>query len=277
MKQIRFLLAILFSWLLLSSCNAPVLTASETEKQPETPSAALTADAILTQLSLQDLSLTPTLTPIPTLLILTQDSPTLTESPTPTAHPTYQYPTPIPCDTAGFVEDVTIHDGTEIEAGATFTKTWRLRNDGTCTWSSEYEVVFSSGDSMGGPDSQEFTSDSISPGETVDISVDLTAPSDPGNYIGYWKLKNASGSIFGIGSYNYPFFVEINVVEVQTTMTPTPTPTDITEITATMTLTPTFSPTDTIEVTATPTLTQVEASSTPTDIPTETNTPAETP
>lgn len=259
MKQIRSLIAVLFAWLLLSSCNAPVLTASGTEKQSETPSAALTADAILTRLSLQDLSLTPTLTTIPTLLILTPDSPTLTVSPTPTAYPTYQDPTPIPCDTAGFVEDVTIPDGTEIEVGAAFTKTWRLRNDGTCTWSSEYEVVFSSGDSMGGPDSQEFTSGSISHGGTVDISVDLTVPSEPGNYIGYWKLKNASGSIFGIGTYNYPFFVEINVVETEATLTPTPTPID------------------TSEVTATPTSTQAETSPTPTNIPTETTTLTETP
>lgn len=279
MKLPRFSISMLFVWILLNSCNTTVLTTSEEENQSETPSAALTAEAILTQFSSQDPSPTVTFTNLPTIMVVTDEALTATQSPSAATSPTYQYPTSIPCDTAGFVEDVTIPDGTEIEAGAAFTKIWRLRNDGTCSWSPDYKVVFSSGDAMGGPASQEFTSEAISPGETVDVSIELTAPTEAGSYVGYWMLENASGEGFGLGAPNYPFFVEINVVEVEITMTPTATttPTGITEATATATPTPTYIPTDTIEATTTLTPTQVETTPAPSNTATETTTPTETP
>ncbi|NIP41529.1 MAG: hypothetical protein GWN00_05010, partial [Aliifodinibius sp.] len=31
-----------------------------------------------------------------------------------------------------------------------FTKVWRLQNVGTCTWTADYDMVFISGDRMGG-------------------------------------------------------------------------------------------------------------------------------
>jgi hypothetical protein len=52
-------------------------------------------------------------------------------------------------DVAQFVTDVTVPDGTRYDAGATFTKTWRLRNIGTCTWTTAYTMVFDSGTQMG--------------------------------------------------------------------------------------------------------------------------------
>jgi hypothetical protein len=40
----------------------------------------------------------------------------------------------------------------------------------------------------------------------------MTAPNNAGRYIGYWKFKNASGVLFGIGvTANRSFWVEINV------------------------------------------------------------------
>jgi fibronectin type 3 domain-containing protein len=115
------------------------------------------------------------------------------------------------CDWAQFVADVTVPDGTTFAANATFTKTWRLKNIGFCTWTTSYALVFDSGNNMGGPTSVNLPS-SVAPGQTVDLSVDLTAPSSPGHYIGYWKLMNASGVRFGIGAnMNRPWWVEINV------------------------------------------------------------------
>src|SRR5690606_4615312 len=47
---------------------------------------------------------------------------------------------------------------------------------------------------------------------TVDLTVDLTAPSNAGHYFGYWKFKSNSGGNFGIGSTaNKSFWVEIRV------------------------------------------------------------------
>lgn len=120
------------------------------------------------------------------------------------------------CDWAQFISDVTVPDGTKYEPGATFKKTWRLKNIGTCTWATSYSLVFDTGEQMGALASIKFPSE-VKPGETVDVSVDMTAPSKAGHYIGYWKFKNTSGVLFGIGSTaNKSWWVEINVAESTT-------------------------------------------------------------
>jgi hypothetical protein len=114
-------------------------------------------------------------------------------------------------DRAQFVADVTVPDGTRYDPGATFKKTWRLRNIGTCTWSTSYSLVFDTGERMGAPASITFPS-SVAAGQTVDLTVDMTAPNAAGHYIGYWKFKNAAGTLFGIGvNANRSWWVEINV------------------------------------------------------------------
>jgi hypothetical protein len=115
------------------------------------------------------------------------------------------------CDWAQFIADVSIPDGTTLAPSTAFTKTWRLKNIGSCTWTTGYSLVFDSGDSMGGPTSVSFPT-TVYPGQTVDISVGLTAPAAAGQHIGYWKFRNASGFLFGIGSnMNTSWWVEINV------------------------------------------------------------------
>jgi len=115
------------------------------------------------------------------------------------------------CDQAQFVADVTVPDGSVFDANATFKKTWRLKNIGTCTWTTSYSLVFDTGSQMGAPASIKFPSN-VAPGQTVDLTVDMTAPGSAGHYIGYWKFKNASNVLFGIGSAaNKSWWVEINV------------------------------------------------------------------
>ena len=162
---------------------------------------------------------TPTPTTIPTPF------PTIT--PTPTTIPT-SFPTSTPplaqaslCDKAAFVADVTIPDGTSFSAGAQFTKVWRLRNVGTCTWTSSYSVVFYKGEQMAGK-SVNIPS-TVAPGQTVDISVNLIAPGLLGSYRSEWILRNPSGALFGGGAKGTnPLWVVINVIS-----TPTPTQTVI--------------------------------------------------
>ena len=116
------------------------------------------------------------------------------------------------CNAAQFVADLTIPDDTYINPGASFTKTWRLKNVGTCAWSNKYALVFSSGERMGGL-SPIFLPRWISPGQSVDVSVDLVAPVNGGTYRGYWKLQNGSGTPFGIGgAAANAFWVEIRVL-----------------------------------------------------------------
>ena len=110
----------------------------------------------------------PSLLPSPTLLP-TVSPPPATALPTaaPTARPTS---TPIPCNLAQFVKDVTVPDDTQMTAGTTFTKVWRLKNVGSCTWTPAYAVVFVSGDAMGG--SATRVASPVASGSLADISVD---------------------------------------------------------------------------------------------------------
>ena len=119
------------------------------------------------------------------------------------------------CNRAWFLGDVTVPDGTVYAPGETFTKTWKLRNVGDCTWTTDYSLVFSTGDQMGGPVSINLPA-SVGPREEIDLSVDLVAPAIPGSYRGNWLLKNATGELFGIGVQwntlaNKPFWVAIDV------------------------------------------------------------------
>jgi hypothetical protein len=266
MRRITSMIQAIGICLILSACNHPLSEGDDQTNSTEPQAAADTAAATLTELALQIAS---TPTPSATLpLIETLVSELTTSTPTVTQTVVYQIATTSLCDVAGFVDDVTIPDGTEIEANSTFTKTWRLSNDGTCTWTSDYDVVFLSGDSMSDEDSFPITSGTVSPGETIDISVELVAPEDTGNYIGYWILRNASGSTFGIGTGQYSFYVEINVVETDATSTPTTTNTPST---ATTTTEP--SPTASVtheSSTLTPTATVLPSTATPTHTPSPT-------
>jgi fibronectin type 3 domain-containing protein len=115
------------------------------------------------------------------------------------------------CDRARFVADVTVPDGTIFPPGAGFTKTWRLRNVGTCTWTTSYSLVFESGEQMGGTSVNMPWN--VAPGQTVDVTVNLTAPGSPGIYRGYWRFQNSSGVRFGIGAYGTKsWWVEIRVL-----------------------------------------------------------------
>ena len=116
------------------------------------------------------------------------------------------------CYWAQFIADVTIPDGTNFAPGTAFTKTWRLKNIGSCVWnSSDVSLIFVSGQQMGAPSSVALPI-TVNPGQTVDISVNMTAPSAAGHYLGYYKFRSASGGEFGIGSAaNSSFWVEIYV------------------------------------------------------------------
>jgi hypothetical protein len=189
-KRLYFPLAALI--LAALACNMP-----GAGEQPG-PNAAFTAAAQTVEVKLTEAALTqaapgaitdtpaqaPTSTPGPTLSTAATST---TSAGTATGSST--------CDRAQFVTDVTVADGTNFDANATFTKTWRIRNTGTCAWTPSYSLAFASGNSMSGPGSVSLAGN-VDPGQTVDISVNMTAPASPGSYTGYWKLRNAAGTSF---------------------------------------------------------------------------------
>jgi hypothetical protein len=170
---------------------------------------------------------------------------------------------------ATFITDVTVPDNTRVAPGATFLKTWRVRNDGTCTWGPSrqvHSIVFSNGEPMGATDAAPLPGD-VAPGATVDVSISMTAPTTPGTYRSEWMLAVGSeGGMLGVGAAGRPLWAQIIVdpnaapSDDSAPATATPIPTQEEE--------PTTEPTATaISASATPTATVVEELPTPTPEP----------
>ena len=98
---------------------------------------------------------------------------------------------------ADFVRDVTYPDGTYVAPGTSFKKTWRLRNAGTQSWTTDMSLVYIGGDAAGLPSVKiPYT---VYPGSYIDLSVNLTAPTYGGTFSGQWMLKAPDGTLFGVG------------------------------------------------------------------------------
>jgi ABC-type amino acid transport substrate-binding protein len=120
-------------------------------------------------------------------------------------------PTPAPTQTAPecvyamqFVRDLNYDDENmdyppELEPGERFEKGWRIRNSGSCEWNSSFYLSYARGNvpaaQMNGvPVAIPGT---VEPGDTLDIYVDLIAPSYPGVYQGFWQMVSPNGKRFG--------------------------------------------------------------------------------
>jgi hypothetical protein len=204
---------------------------------------------VLTACGPSDAELTPTATPVDVGMIQTQAvrafssqltatalaAPTATFTSTPTSAPlvlaTSGTPTlsaaatQVLCDNSAFVTDVTIPDGTVMTPGQTFTKTWKVQNSGTCTWTATYVLGFGYGNQMGGTATP--IGKTVEPGQQAEISITLTAPSTAGDYTSVWRLFNDADTPFGT--------VLTAVIKVSggsatattgPTATPSPTPTE---------------------------------------------------
>ncbi len=148
----------------------------------------------------------------------------------PTTVPTKAPPTPIPPTetptgsgpggcilSEQFIADVTIPDGTVLAPGAPFPKTWRVKNNGTCNWEN-YQLIFAAGEQMGGPPAVSVNNTPAN--GTVDVSVNLVAPSAPGEHKGGWRFRATNGSVFG-------GLTVIISVTAPATATPTPAATAV--------------------------------------------------
>lgn len=198
----RALSIILLAGIVLSACGGQAVQATEaptTVPATTAPPATTAAPATST----------------PTEVVV----PVTGESPTSSATPTVFVPTnEANCvNKATFVSDVTIPDNTDLTAGATFTKTWRVQNAGTCIWWSGYTLTHYSGETFSAPASVPLSV--TNPGETTDISIDLVAPTTAGKYQGWFVIKNPEGLIMQIDNDSRLWLI-INV-----TAAPTGTPT----------------------------------------------------
>ena len=193
------------------------------------------AAGLLLSLSLAACGGSPLPTPTPTLAPTTPPLPT---APAPVEVPATQAPSPriVPSATeqadvaaattapttapannaagctnkAANVRDKNVPDGTVLKRGESFTKTWIIKNAGTCTWGASYTVVFNVGDRLDGKDG--VTLPNTPPGVDAEVSVPLRASLVPGKFQGFWKLRAPNGQDFGTGPEgNIAFWVLITV------------------------------------------------------------------
>ena len=218
MKKIILLLIIS---LILTGCNFGVSPGSNGDDVATSVAATLIAKSInetVAASNSQDGQSTATLAPVSTNTTIPTIAPTITQLPTQTMIPTNTIVpstnTPIPtattsiaCNVAGFIADVTIPDGTTFAPNEAFTKTWRLKNMGSCAWTTSYKLVFSHGDQMSGA-GEVVLPITVPPGQSVDVSINLTTPNPAGTYRGNYKLMDANGNLFGL-SNGSTFYVEI--------------------------------------------------------------------
>lgn len=159
----------------------------------------------LTQMAMPTATPAPTFTPMP--------SPSVAQTlatPLPTTGPMVTKPPVIPqpvaptatatqaglCLKATLVSE-TIPDGTVLAANEVFTKKWVFKNAGTCTWTTEFDFLFTSGEKLDGANLD--MTQSVAPGGEITISIDMKAPGSTGDYTGLWSFADQGGKRFGIG------------------------------------------------------------------------------
>jgi hypothetical protein len=112
------------------------------------------------------------------------------------------------CNDALFITESAPLDKTVLAPGKNFAKSWQLQNTGTCAWDEGYSFFYLS--DLSSPElkgysitlskrkPEEFTP--AQEGSTVYSQtwvVKLEAPDKPGEYKGYWKMKDDAGNLFG--------------------------------------------------------------------------------
>jgi hypothetical protein len=147
MKQ-KVIYILLAGILILTACGGgdadltPTVDANLVQTQAiETFSAALTQTALAA----------PTRTPASTPTALPTFAPATTSAAITLPAVTQQSAATSPtasCYQMRYVNDVSIPDNTQMAPGQSFTKTWRVRNAGSCAWEAGFKFAFVGGEQM---------------------------------------------------------------------------------------------------------------------------------
>jgi hypothetical protein len=210
-KSIVFLLVVSVSLLSLSACAKPTPTVDPSLQITEI---AATVKAELTQIAALTPSATSTLTPTITATVAET-----TPTPSFTSTATLAF-APITGDNAKLAADIT-PDGQIIKPGASFVKTWSFLNNGTTTWTKDYQLMFIDGSQP--VDLFVKLGKEVAPGETIEITAKFVAPTANGSYLSWWQMYSADGFRFG-----EQVFVSFSVgtdTATPTSSTPSSTPT----------------------------------------------------
>ena len=208
-KITNLLLGLCVAVLALSACGPRVSTPSPDQMR------TYVAETIAFQLTRTEIA-RPSETPTPTLApTLTLAPPTATVAvptaavglPTSTVSgPTTATPPPPQTGVdAGVWTYSNPADGSNIQAGREFKVVVTLMNTGTTTWNTSYYIMHTGGPAMGAPTKINMPYE-VPPNMSVQISIDFTAPSEPGAVKSEWVIVNPSDVGFAI------FWFEYNIV-----------------------------------------------------------------
>jgi len=199
-KLARLISVVLVFGTLMTAC---VPTASPTPSFETV--VAQTQAAMQTQLAIVS-TITPYVPPTETPIL-----PTFTPSPTtsvPTTTPTAVTPTPAQAYCISNFSNVNVPNKTQMKGGQNFTKTWTLTNGGSASWTTDFKVIYVSGDSMNA--SAVNLDRVVDPGTSINVSVDLISPTNDGEHQANFMILTDKGETFGIGSNcDRPFWVLI--------------------------------------------------------------------
>ena len=199
----KSVISIISTVMILSACG------SQAPEATSAPPVTETSVVVATSVPATD-------TPVPAEASATA-TPTPELSPTPAA--TRPPNAPDCTNSASFVADITIPDNTEVVGGETFTKTWRIMNTGTCIWASDYTLTHYSDQIMNAPASVPLPV--TFPGQTADISVELTAPNSIGTHRANFVINNPAGLIMKVNDDSRLWLI----INVKTTSAATAAPT----------------------------------------------------
>ncbi|GAB4424551.1 MAG: hypothetical protein Kow002_14060 [Anaerolineales bacterium] len=181
------------SLLVILGCVSPFYVSPSVPEQPAEPLETIivkTADAAFTQTAMF-ISPTPTLTytPVPT------KTPTITPSPTPTF--VFATWTPIPSATlpgGSTGKDyscsvLSVSPSGRMAPRTDFDAKWVVQNTGEKTWDrNDADYYYSDGTRMHKKGAYDFP-ETVQPGETVTLTVDMISPKNTGDFKAVWRIR----------------------------------------------------------------------------------------
>lgn len=107
------------------------------------------------------------------------------------------------CNDAAYMGESEPYDKDALPIEKNFAKSWQIMNTGTCTWDEGYSFTFLP--ELSTPEFKGYSivlkkntpGDYTKPKHSQTFVVKLTAPKTPGEYKGYWKMKDDTGNFFG--------------------------------------------------------------------------------
>jgi hypothetical protein len=193
-------------YILLFTLIALIITACGSNVDSETAIQTAVAETVVAQNVNQ-----PSVTDTPAVTLIATQTPYQlpTSLPTLPATPISNTDSKAECASAS-LQDENIVDGTIFKPGEQFTKTWYITNTSTCVWDTSYKIVFWDGDILGG--GYVYNLPQVAgPGQTIPISLVLTAPTTDGEFTSKWKLQTPDNIHFGVGYLDAAFYTKIVV------------------------------------------------------------------